>query len=572
MSVKGAMRGRAYECNKCTWVGEKAWAAIHYAKKHLTAEEAPIVCKLCGYKTASEENLSIHLKRKQHKKKLESMAGKENEDFIERRDNIEKVIDNFTVYSVQKSQEIWNQRAKTNENKTKGDEEKTSEKLMAEVNKKIAEGEETLKALLDAANINQEDVEKEQEKTECDTGKENQGQVEDEENVEMGKTPETVEINTTQDDQKRTGLEKTVENAPDKKDGTPIEEKKRTPKKMPKIVLRRIENVSTKRKIEEAQDPLREEASTKTSTSSSSSSSTSTLSSLGSSKPSPPPLKKPRKEIAPIINLDCSSSIFTNEIEREQDTTPLTRKDIESAIENTITKALQQLVEKPSMVATAVTGVTKQLVQTNLNINDVGQRITKFTTQVQQEQKSLQEKITISYHSLGNDIQETNRLLKAINGNMRDMKNLLERQPKNDIITNTMNTSLNGLASAIHTLSDSVLKPLGINCPSPKPGEPLQPDKIDAASPKPTIQEPPINFEKLGREFEQEWEKQQNVVIRNLEGRQTSYPHNDRPVDKQPIESYHTLKENRHPQSSSRRYQYNVSYRNLNPRHRYQPY
>ena len=53
---------------------------------------------ICGYKTVSEENLGVHLRRKQYKKKLESIVkGGKNEDFLVRSEKIEMVLNNYSV-------------------------------------------------------------------------------------------------------------------------------------------------------------------------------------------------------------------------------------------------------------------------------------------------------------------------------------------------------------------------------------------------------------------------------------------------------------------------------------------
>ena len=69
-NIMAGKRGIAYKCpvNDCKWAGERTPAICHYAKKHLSLEDAPYACKLCNFKTGSESLLDAHREGNKHTK------------------------------------------------------------------------------------------------------------------------------------------------------------------------------------------------------------------------------------------------------------------------------------------------------------------------------------------------------------------------------------------------------------------------------------------------------------------------------------------------------------------------
>ena len=69
-------RGRAYQCKKCCYIGERKRTEGHIYKHHISLEEAPFYCTLCLFRSTKQEDLVKHVKNflpHLHQKKTRSI-------------------------------------------------------------------------------------------------------------------------------------------------------------------------------------------------------------------------------------------------------------------------------------------------------------------------------------------------------------------------------------------------------------------------------------------------------------------------------------------------------------------
>lgn len=55
-------RGRAYQCLKCGYTGNREQAGSHVVKSHFQADEVPFTCTLCLYRCETRRLVGRHAK------------------------------------------------------------------------------------------------------------------------------------------------------------------------------------------------------------------------------------------------------------------------------------------------------------------------------------------------------------------------------------------------------------------------------------------------------------------------------------------------------------------------------
>ena len=113
-------KGIVYVCPKGDWKGEKFWAADHYARKHSTIYQAPIVCRLCEYKCGNKLSIKEHVSKKGHLKAVEqSRMESETEYVIHDADNYKAIMNSYHQLTPAASRKYWAERDKEHQRATK---------------------------------------------------------------------------------------------------------------------------------------------------------------------------------------------------------------------------------------------------------------------------------------------------------------------------------------------------------------------------------------------------------------------------------------------------------------------